>query len=91
MSTSPEYCRQNPEWAAAEIDELERRIAGKFFGDRATPCVGSSDGWQKPRTKVEIEQALQFADALDYSYGYIAWVDAIKTLAWALRSNEGEG
>jgi len=89
MGISPDYCRRNADWAAARIDELERQIEQKFFAPTPEhgPKLGATDGWQKDRTGDEVQQALEFADALDYSHGWTRWVDTIKTLAWAVRSN----
>lgn len=91
MGISAVYCRNNPDWAAHRIDELEEQLRQKFFAPTAEhgPKLGGQDGWQKGRTAEQVQQALEFVDALDYSHGWTRWVDTMKTLAWAVRSNVG--
>jgi hypothetical protein len=81
---SEKYCAQHPEWAASRIDDLEAQVVAKFFAPPPADKERSSFR-ELPPTKEEIERALAFVDALDYSYGYIKWVDAMKVLAIALR------
>lgn len=90
MGISAAYCRDNPEWAARRIDELEEQLQKKFFARtddtrQSTHPYDRGDGVTKER----IDEAMAFADAIDYAYGRTKWVDTIKALAWAVRSNAG--
>ena len=88
MSIAPDYCRQNPEWAARRIDELEEQLQKKFFM-RVASTVQSTHPYDKGEgvTEERIAEALSFADAIDYAYGKTGFVDTVKALAWAVRSN----
>jgi hypothetical protein len=83
MGISERYCLENPAWAAKRIDELEAQVVARFF----VP-VKESAFHARLATPEDIERALAFVDALDYSYGYTKWVDTMKTLALALRGGQ---
>lgn len=86
MGISIKHCADNPEWAARRIDELEAQIVGKFF----TSVYPRAKGPWDHASQEQIDRALAFSDALDYSYGYTQWVDSMKALAVALRTRPEE-